>query len=149
MSAQPAARSACPRTMAWTRGVACGLVLTLAVLARPAQAADDNQIIFPGASKREAPAAASRSSWSSITLVVGLLCAATGGWLVWRNRRTPGMSRDARLLAIDETRSLGNRQYLVVASYDGQKFLLGVCPGRIDMLSPLGGASGEKVVRRE
>ena len=45
--------------------------------------------------------------------------------------------RDVRKLAIDETRSLGSRQYLVVASYEGKKLLLGVCPGRIDLLTPL------------
>ena len=44
---------------------------------------------------------------------------------------------DLRSLAVEETRSLGNRQYLVVASYEGKKFLLGVCPGRINLLSAL------------
>jgi flagellar protein FliO/FliZ len=53
-----------------------------------------------------------------------------------------------RALAVDETRSLGNRQYLVVASYEGKKFLLGVCPGRIEMLSALDG-SGVKEKSRE
>ena len=51
-----------------------------------------------------------------------------------------GLRADRRL-AIAETRSLGNRQYLVVAAYDGRKFLLGVCPGRIEMLAPLDGGS--------
>ena len=45
---------------------------------------------------------------------------------------------------VEETRALGNRQYLVVASYEGKKFLLGVCPGQINLLSPLGDeSSGE------
>jgi flagellar protein FliO/FliZ len=57
--------------------------------------------------------------------------------MVYRNRRGVPTARDMRALAIDETRSLGNKQYLVVASYEGKKFLIGVCPGRIDMLSPL------------
>jgi flagellar protein FliO/FliZ len=52
-----------------------------------------------------------------------------------------------RSLAIDETRSLGNRQYLVVASYEGKKFLIGVCPGRIDMLSSLDGSSSKEKAR--
>jgi flagellar protein FliO/FliZ len=44
-------------------------------------------------------------------------------------------------LQIEETRSLGNRQYLVVAVYEGQKLLLGVTPGQIQLLTPL--SSGE------
>ena len=36
-----------------------------------------------------------------------------------------------------ETRPLGNRQYLVVAAYDEKRYLLGVCPGRIELLAPL------------
>jgi flagellar protein FliO/FliZ len=38
---------------------------------------------------------------------------------------------------VAESRSLGNRQYLVVADYGKQKFLIGVCAGRISLLSPL------------
>ena len=38
---------------------------------------------------------------------------------------------------VAETKSLGNKQYLVVASYGDQKFLLGVCPGKIELLSEL------------
>jgi flagellar protein FliO/FliZ len=38
---------------------------------------------------------------------------------------------------------LGNRQFLVVAEYEGRKMLLGVCPGRIELLSELGGKSTE------
>lgn len=40
-------------------------------------------------------------------------------------------------LELLETRMLGGRQYLVVAKHGQQKFLLGVCPGRIDYLCPL------------
>lgn len=42
-----------------------------------------------------------------------------------------------RKLNIEETRSLGGRQFLVVAEYEGQRMLLGVCPGRIDHLCVL------------
>ena len=59
------------------------------------------------------------------------------GWLVWRGRKLNLSGRDPRQLVINETRSLGSRQYLVVASYEGKKLLLGVCPGRIDLLTPL------------
>lgn len=102
-------------------------------------AADDNKIIFPGtAAPTQAPNATPGSAASSMTLILAVALAAVGGWMVWRNRRGPGGVRTQQNLAIEETRSLGNRQFLVVASYEGKKFLLGVCPGRIDMLTPLG-----------
>lgn len=102
------------------------------------RAADDNQIIVPGGSSKDGAAAAPGSaSLNSVTLIVGLALAGVGGWLVWRNRRGVPVKSDLRSLAVEETRSLGNRQFLVVASYEGKKFLLGVCPGRINLLSAL------------
>jgi flagellar protein FliO/FliZ len=74
-----------------------------------------------------------------VTLVGALLLACAGAWLLMRGRKISLPGRTARKLAIDETRSLGSRQYLVVASYEGRKLLLGVCPGRIDLLTPLDG----------
>lgn len=111
----------------------------------PAAAADDNTIITPGLARAESPAKAGGASLNSISLILGVALAAAGGWMVWRNRRGTPVGRDQRALAIDETRSLGNRQFLVVASYEGKKFLIGVCPGRIDLLSALdGGGVPEK-----
>jgi flagellar protein FliO/FliZ len=119
------------------RLIGCAALLALAAGLR---AADDNQVIFPG---KSAPAAAPGpgvgEGMGSMSLYLGLALAAVGGWLVWRNRRGAPVGRDLRALAVDETRSLGNRQFLVVASYEGRKFLLGVCPGRIEMLAPLDG----------
>jgi flagellar protein FliO/FliZ len=98
-------------------------------------AADDNKILYPSSA---APASAPASSGvGNITLVVGLMLAAVGGWFVWRGRHASPRSSDGRALEIRETRALGNRQYLVVAAYEDKKFLLGVCQGRIDMLAPL------------
>lgn len=77
----------------------------------------------------------------SMTLVGAFLLAGVGGWLLLRGRKISLPGRAARRLAIDETRSLGSRQYLVVASYEGRKLLLGVCPGRIDLLTPLDGTA--------
>lgn len=113
-----------------------------------AHAADDNAIISPrsGAARSESPAPTVGGSMHSMSLVVGLALAAVGGWLVWRNRRGTPIGKDQRALAVEETRSLGNRQFLVVASYEGKKFLLGVCPGRIEMLAPLDGST---IVPRE
>ncbi len=101
--------------------------------------ATDERIIYPGAaSGTQAPVLSSGSGTQGLTTMLGVaLLAGVGGWLVWKKRQESPARRDARLLAVDETRPLGNRQYLVVASYDGRKFLLGVCPGRIDLLSPL------------
>jgi len=71
-------------------------------------------------------------------VIVALLLAAGGVWvLVQRRKAGPGGGRGGRKLQIDETKPLGNRQYLVVADYNGKKFLLGVTPGRIQMLAPL------------
>lgn len=99
----------------------------------------EDRIIYPGSSSEaRTPTLPSGSGTRGITTLLGAaLLAGAGGWLVWKKRQAGSMSREARLLAIDETRPLGNRQYLVVASYEGRKFLLGVCPGRIDLLSPL------------
>ena len=96
-------------------------------------------VIYPGIPP---PAETARPGGAGISVtgtVFIVALAGAGAWLWWRGRRgTPGSGlRGDRRLAIAETRSLGNRQYLVVASYDGKKFLLGVCPGRIEMLAPL------------
>ena len=117
------------------------LAVLLLGLAATGFAAEDDKVIVPGSSRAEAPAQAASGGLGSMSLGLGVLLAAVGGWMVWRNRRGTPIGRDARLLAIDETRSLGNRQFLVVASYENKKFLIGVCPGRIDLLSPLEGAA--------
>lgn len=102
----------------------------------------DAGIIYPrNAAPADAPApAATKGAGSNFLLVVlAAGAAATGGWMLWRQRRSPGglVGRDARKLTVAESRSLGNRQYLVVADYEGKKFLLGVCPGSIQLLAPL------------
>jgi flagellar protein FliO/FliZ len=120
--------------------VACGGGL----LAMAALAVDDTKIIFPGATHADSPAAGAGGGLGSITLIIGLALAAVGAWFVWRGRNGLSPSREARALAVTETRSLGNRQYLVVASYENKKFLLGVCPGRIDLLAPLHDSAGRE-----
>lgn len=109
-----------------------------------ASAADDSRLIFPGSgsSADAAPVVTGSGSFHSLSLSLGLALAGAGGWMVWRNRQGKPIGRELRALLIDETRSLGSRQYLVVASYEGKKFLLGVCPGRIDLLSPLDTTAG-------
>lgn len=102
-----------------------------------ARGAGDEQILYPGKSVAKAAASAESGGWGSRSLVVGLALAAGGGWLFWRGRRQNPANPVLRSLAVAETRPLGNRQYLVVATYDEKKFLLGVCPGRIDLLASL------------
>jgi flagellar protein FliO/FliZ len=114
------------------RALFVALALTASV-----SAADDNKVIYPGGSQPDARTVIPGGNLNSVTLIVGVALAAVGGWLVWRNRRGVPLGRDLHALAINETRSLGNRQYLVVASYEGRKFLLGVCPGSINMLTNL------------
>jgi flagellar protein FliO/FliZ len=55
----------------------------------------------------------------------------------------PRKARGDRKLVISETRTLGNRQFLIVAEYENRKMLLGVCPGRIDYLATLSGGGDE------
>ena len=107
--------------------------------AAPSAAAPDT-VIYPQGS----PAAASNHLGKSdgpgaAAAVAGLALLAVGGWFWWRYRRGPGLlkNRHAQRLAIEETRPLGNRQFLMVVAHDDRRFLLGVCPGRIQNLAEL------------
>lgn len=99
-----------------------------------------DQVIVPNSTVAAHPAATKTSSGSGALTMVGVFAlAGAGGWMLWRARANgvAGLARGTRNLAVEETRSLGNRQFLVVASYQDKKFLIGVCPGRIDLLSAL------------
>jgi len=124
-----------------------GVMFALLCAGPMARAAEDTQVLYPRSTASVDAPAPARSAGSNLTLLgLALAAAAAGGWLLWRQRRSPqGQgNREARKLAVAETRSLGNRQYLVVADYDGRKFLLGVCPGRIDLLASLDGGPTPK-----
>lgn len=104
---------------------------------RPADA-----VIYPksqsDSASKPAPLHKDDGGRSSLILVVALLLAGAGAWILLQRRKAgPHGSRNLRKLQIDETRPLGNRQYLVVADYEGKKFLLGVTPGQIQMLTAL------------
>ena len=122
-----------------SRTVRIAFVWAALVTCFAARAADDNKVIYPGgaASSPSSIAAPAAPSLGNMTLVLGVALAAVGAWFVWRGRRSAPLGRDNNHLTVGETRSLGNRQFLVVATYEDKKFLLGVCPGRIDMLAPL------------
>jgi flagellar biogenesis protein FliO len=75
-----------------------------------------------------------------VALILLILALGAGG-LWWWKRKGPstgiaGLKRDARLQIL-ETRMLGNRQFLLVADYDGRRMLLGVGPGLINHLCDL------------
>ena len=82
-------------------------------------------------------APAATPAGTSATWVFVVLVGMTAGamWL-WR-RRQPSKPGRRGNIQIEDTRALGNRQFLVVASCDGRRFLLGVAAGGIQMLSTL------------
>ena len=114
-----------------------GLILlgSIALASTSLRAADDKALGY--FSDKPAPVAPASAGYGATTLIGVILLGGAGAWLYMRGRKIQISGRVVRKLVIDETKSLGCRQYLVVASYEGRKFMLGVCPGRIDMLTPL------------
>jgi flagellar protein FliO/FliZ len=102
-------------------------------------ASDGQGNYLPGSPSAGVSPVSGDPGMGALTVIGAMLLAGVGGWLLLRGRKLPFPGRVAKKLSIDETRSLGSRQYLVVASYEGKKMLLGVCPGRIDLLTPLTG----------
>jgi len=69
----------------------------------------------------------------SLLLFVGL---GVGAWYL-NSRGSLRRRNTAQKLEVLETRALGGRQFLIVASYSGKVFLLSVCPGRVEYLCSL------------
>jgi flagellar protein FliO/FliZ len=110
------------------------------LLAASASRASDGQGMYvPGNLSAPVSPIHGDPGMGAITVIGTMLLAGAGGWLLLKGRKLPFPGRVAKKLSIDETRSLGSRQYLVVASYEGKKMLLVVCPGRIDLITPLNG----------
>jgi flagellar protein FliO/FliZ len=119
-------------------------------LAAQTAAAGPGTVVYPAATGALPGAFAKEGPGGGVSPLAALLvagCAGAGIWLWWRGRRgAPAFAaRGERRLVVSETRALGNRQYLVVAAYDDKRFLLGVCPGRIEMLAPLEAGSPPRV----
>jgi flagellar protein FliO/FliZ len=104
-----------------------------------AASADPATVLYPRSASGLGSAKESSALGGMTTTVFVVLAGAAGGWLLWRRMRggVAAAGRSEHKLVIAETRSLGNRQYLVVAAYGERRFLLGVCPGKIDLISPL------------
>jgi len=73
----------------------------------------------------------------SVVLFLVMLCAILGFWY-YSKKGGMGMSLKKMAMSselrIRETKSLGNRQFLVVVEYGEQRMLLGVAPGMINHL---------------
>jgi len=120
--------------------IAAALPLAARAQEKAPEKAGDAGVIYPrpaGTDSRAEAASAGRGGGYGGMLAAALLLAVAGGWLFWRGRGVPGANVNGRKLSIAETKSLGGRQYLVVAAYEDKKFLLSVCPGRIELLTPL------------
>lgn len=55
--------------------------------------------------------------------------------------KSPISGREGIVLC--DTRALGNKQFLVVAQYDKEKFLLGVSSGSVELLAKLNASTGQ------
>lgn len=75
----------------------------------------------------------------SVVIVLLVLLMGIAAGLYWLSKRNglPMRGRGQGNLQIREMKALGGRQFLVVGEYGKERFLLGVCPGRIDYLCPL------------
>jgi len=118
-------------------------LLSCAVLSAEAK----DPVIYPrGSAPADAPASAGKEGANSSLYLAVALLAGAGGWWLWLKRRSGvrGGLAGGSHLTIAESKSLGSRQYLVVADYAGKKFLLGVCPGSIELLTPLDGGKAKE-----
>ena len=112
-----------------------------AFVAEPTPASLGNDaMIYPRNSPEARQQRASDGSfpvWGMLGVVAVL--AGAGFYLIKRGHLgSRGNAVDVRQrLAIEETRALGNKQFLAVAAYGERKVLLSVCPGRIDFLCRL------------
>jgi flagellar protein FliO/FliZ len=138
-----------PATLSAAPAAVTPAATSAATTATPALSAESDLIIYPkaaaGSSTSSAPNGQAAESSHAYVVMVAFLLAGAGAWvLIQRRKGAPIVARGSRKLNVEETRPLGNRQYLVVADYEGRKFLLGVTTGQIQLLANLD-ASEEKL----
>ena len=122
------------------------LLALAAALVLPAGAADStpasltgDDVVYP----RNSPEAHKlHSADNSFPMwgLLGVVAVLAGGGFYLLKRGQLGLRAGTPVLqrlAIEETRSFGNKQFLAVAAYGDRKLLLSVCPGRIDLLCRL------------
>ncbi len=123
-----------PRRLAlWALGLlfSSGLLWGAAAPAAPRSA---DTVIFPQPTEQSAARPAGSPSTGYILFVV--ICLGGGAWLWFRAKgKGRSLKNHGSEISIDETRPLGNRQYLVLTSCRGRSFLIGVSQGRIDVVS--------------
>lgn len=119
---------------------ACSGLTPRATAAEPTPAAlGDEGVIYPRNSP-EARAQGATEDSSSLWGTLGVVVILGGAGLYLLKRGQLGNRSRASVqqrLAIEETRPLGNKQFLAVAAYGERRILLGVCNGRIDFLCRL------------
>ncbi len=105
----------------------------------PAAERGGDTVLYPidGDSRVLGGAAAPADQISTGWLLAGVVLVGAGVWVWLQRNRLGKLSGGKKLIDIEESRSLGNRQFLVVASCDGRRFLLGVSPGQINTLADL------------
>lgn len=131
--------------LGWTQGAQEIPPVAPAVVAEPAQKVTPTT---PQAVPNPVPLTfkSDTGSSSQISLYLGLMLALVGGGFFFLRNGVAIFQpklKGERKLNINETRMLGNRQFLVVAQYEDRKVLLGVCPGRIDYLCTLAGGESD------
>lgn len=120
------------RLVLWTLGLLfAGVWLGAATPTAPRSA---DTVIFP---QPVEPAVARPADSPSIGYIVFVvLCLGGGAWLWFRAKgKGRSLKTNGSEISIEETRPLGNRQYLVLTSCRGRSFLIGVSQGRIDLVS--------------
>ena len=120
------------------------LILAVLMIANlKAQALTPETIIEPAAVEQMTTSGQnSASPGGSYFAVTVFLIALVGGsfWLVYRKRwqqRLTGNSQKATVIAVEATRALGQRQYLMVARVGEERFLLGTGPQGPHLVSKL------------
>ena len=122
-----------PRRLAlWALGLVFSGGLLWGAASTAPRSADT--VIYP--QPIEQSAARPEGSPSTGYIVFVVLCLGGGAWL-WFRAKGNGRSlkNQGAEISIEETRPLGNRQYLVLTSCRGRSFLIGVSQGRIDLVS--------------
>ena len=111
-----------------------------------APARSDDTLLYPKNSPERPDSAASAddSRGGTWPLALALLLAAAGAWLLLRRRGLPlsRLARSERKIVIEETRSLGGRQHLVLVGCANRRLLIGVSTGQIQLLAEIGESAG-------